>query len=610
MRPISLTQLQTRLKQLEEFYARRNSNIVGWRNLYFRDENTYFVGPDGDVPDRSPDEVRVIVPIAQGTVDTFIELLLTKRPVISVPRLSVNQEDTQVAEHNEKALWATWDEAQIMRQVADSLWHGLVDGWGVLQLTWDSDAKPGECKIVVQAHDPYNVYAMPGERPGSWEYVIHAYPVLVGAIRNRWASGKQTLRRTRVAAAALEKLEDDSLVTLIDFWDSEFNGVAVAYTVPDKDKGSTEVVEWLKEPIEHGYGFLPWEIYFPSPLPFPTVGERFGNSILYPIQDLIVEYSQLVSIRGTYMRRHLDPPLITKTQEGRDFAPIRTEAGLHFRLETDESAEYLVNPGTMPQLDGQLQIVKQSIENASLPAVLQGQYVGSVSGVAMSLLRNPTLMKVGFKQGALERVLSSLNAHILMLYEKYLNKPAELWGHSPDGVPVGIVVDPRGIRGRYKNDVKLSASLPTDDANTVNMVVAMVQVKLISRQTGLDVLQQMLHDMLPQSVTDESQRVLAESILDNPQIVQGLAQRAAEEGGLPWPTETPKGEPGNPEMGEKEITMPGQTLAAQSPGMPGGNTRPSVGQRMQELQAGAAAAGETVQSVNAPAEQAVGNGRK
>lgn len=602
MRPVSLTQLQTRLHQLEEFYAQRNSNIVGWRNLYFRDENTYFVGPDGKVPDKSPDEVRVIVPIAQGTVDTFIELLLTKRPVISVPRLGVSKEDTAAAEHNEKVLWATWDEAQILRQVTDSLWHGLVDGWGVLQLVWDFGAGPGESKIVVQSHDPYNVYAMPSDRPGVWEYVIHAYPVLVGGLRNRWTSGKQSLRRTRVATATLDKLEDDDMVTLIDYWDKEFNGVAVAYSVVDKERGSTEVVEWLKEPLEHGYGFLPWEIYFPSPLPFPTVGERFGTSILYPIQDLIVEYSQLVSIRGTYMRRHLDPPLITKTQEGRDFAPVRTEAGLHFRLETDESAEYLVNPGTMPQLDGQLQIVKQAIENASLPAVLQGQYVGSVSGVAMSLLRNPTLMKVGFKQGALERVLSSLNARILTLYEKYLTRPVELWGHNPDGRPMGVEIDPKKICGRYKNDVKLSASLPTDDANTVNMVVALVQVKLISRQTGLDVLQQMLHDMLPQSVTDENQRVLAESILDNPQLLQGLAQRAAEEGGLPWPLETPKGESGNPAMGEKEVTLPAQTLAAQSPGMPGGNTNPTVGQRMQELQAGAAAAGESVPQITVSGE--------
>lgn len=605
MRPISLTQLQTKLQQLEEFYAQRNSNMLGWRNLYFRDENTYFVGPDGKVPDKTPDEIRLVIPIAQGTVDTFVELLLTKRPVISVPRLEVSRQDTAVADHNEKVLWATWEASQVVRQVADSLWHGLVDGWGVLQLTWDTSSKKGETPIVVRSHDPYNVYPMSGERPGTWEYVIHAYPRLVGSLRDKWTSGKRSLRRTKVAESTLEKLDDDELVTLIDYWDAEYNAVAITYTVEDKDKGSTTVTEWLKEPMEHGYGFLPWEIYFPSPLPFPTVGERMGNSILYPIQDLVIEYSQLVSVRGTYMRRHLDPPLITKTQDGRDFAPVRTEAGLHFRLETDESAEYLVNPGTMPQLDGQLQIVKQSIENASLPAVLQGQYVGSVSGIAMSLLRNPTLMKVGFKQGTLERVLSSLNSHILMLYEKYLNKPVELWGHQPNGQLIGVEIDPKKIQGMYRNDVKLSASLPTDDANTVNMVVAMVQVKLISRQTGLDILQQMLHDMLPQSVTDETQRVLAEAIMDNPQLLQGLAQRAAEEGGLPWPIEVPGEQPGNPAMGQKEVTLPGQTLAAQTPGMPGGNTNPALAQRMQELQTGENMVGRVGEPVNAPVEQKV-----
>jgi hypothetical protein len=599
---LTLEKLAARLKDAEKFYRTRNENMDGWRELYFRDETKYFADLDGKLPEQQPDEVRIVLPVAQTTVDSFIELLLTKKPTITVPPSSVQTDIQEAVEHNEKALYATWESTNVHRRACDSCWHGLVDGWGVLQVVWDPsvDSSDGECPIVILSHDPMNVYPIPGSRPDTWEYVIHAYPKLVGSIRSQYESGMDRRRKAdRHTVEILDSLKDTDEVTYIEYWDKDTFAVAFVSKTKSPGRGETVVGGWLHEPEDHKYGFLPWIIYFPCRLPFNTVGERFGVSLLYAVEELAQYISRLFSRRATFIERHLDPPIVTKTSMGADFEPIVTEAGAHYRLDQDDDAFYLVNPMMQAgsALEQQVAWAQSHVDEATLPQVLRGQYVGSLSGIAMSLLRNPTLMKVAFKQDALEEALQKLNVMVLKLYSKFLKKPWYLWGTDQKGEPLDVMVDRAKIRGYYRNRVKLSASLPTDDANTVNMITAMVQMKLISQQTGRDVLQQMLHDLLPQSVSDETKRILAEAILQNPMIIQAMAMKAAQEGGLPIPMEMGQQENPRGGYGEQAAAMPAQTIAPQEQAMAGGNTAPDIWQRLGEMQTSAQIAGRAEEKV-------------
>lgn len=578
-----------RLKSLKDVNRIRDNNMLSWRELYFRTPEQYFLDQDGEYVEPEPDEFRTILPIAQQYVDTMLELLLTKSPAITVPAPSARGQEMVQADHNEKALFAVWHQADIYREVRDSLWHGFVDGWGVLQLIWDKNADSNSSPIVVVSHDPINVYAAPGWRPGTWQYVIHAYPKTVAEVREEWepkVSRDKRRKEYRDFMDALEGLEDGDRITYIEYWDDEFFAVAVNFTrEPDRVHSEVEEVSrFLHGPEPHRYGFLPWEIYYPNPTPFRRVAERAGISILYVIEDLIRDICVLVSKKETMLHRWQDPPLITKTEDGRDFEPVRGRAGLQLKLLMDEDAHYLVNPTPMPQLDTHIALLQDFIERGSLPRVLQGQYVGSVSGIAMSLLRNPTLMKVAFKQDTLERTLGALNEKILRLLEKFLSKPRYLWGQNTQGDGVDVMVDPKRIGGYYRNEVKLSASLPTDDANTVNMIATLVQLQILSKQTARDVMQQTLHELVPQSLPDEQEIILAELMLQNPETIAQLAQAVAQKvfgGVLPGvggQAENPRGG-----LGEREVTMPARTLPSQVPGMPGGNTEPNIQQRIEEM---------------------------
>lgn len=586
--PITVEEIENKYHAMQEFYGQRNNNILAWRDMYFREEKQYFLDNDGDYIEPEPDERRFVVPSVINIVETMRELLLTKAPSISVPQPTAKAEDLVHAEHNEKALLSTWTLNDVLEEIKDSLWHALCSGWGVLQVKWNEDAEDYEAPVEVVSHDPFNIYACPTRKTGKWLYVINTYPVLVANVKDAFAKDLDgRTKEARDIADALEDLDDNDIVTLIDYWDDEYNAIAINYTQENRTSRKTvEITAWIVRPEKHNYGFLPWIIYFPCRLPFKDSGQRMGVPVFWRVSDLIRELTYFSSKKATMLDRWQDPPLVTKTIDGRDFEPVRTEAGLHLRLEPDEDAEYLVNPTPMPQMDSHLEFLQSELEKGSIPRVLQGQYVGRMSGVAMSLLRNPTLMKVAFKQKSLERALVRMNTYMLILFEKMLRSPRYAWGKNEMGEGIDVMIDPDAIGGYYRNEVHLSASLPTDDASTMNILAMMVQLDIISSQTARDIAQRTLHELLPQSLTEEEERIIAEKILQNEQVIQALAMASAGDV-LPimQKLQEQQGQQENPRggYGERAVRPPAQTMPSQTPTMPGGNTSPSPEQRQMDL---------------------------
>jgi hypothetical protein len=586
----TISEFQTKFDAVRAMYTQRNINMTAWRNLYFMDPKAVFVNNKGEYMEPEPDEKRIVLPIAQNIVESYRELLLAKSPAISVPQKSVEGESLLTAEHNEKALLAIWSMAWVNDRLADSMWHALVDGWGVLQTIWDKNDQ-NDCPIRVLHHDPYNVYPMPDEYHTGWKYVIHAFPRLVGSIRSEWPKDDdEESKQYKTAKKALDELElegmlDTDEIMYFDYWDGEVNAIGCSYTkvTSKRSKTTTTITKWLKEPAKHGYGFLPWYIYLPCRLPFKNVGERMGTSIIYAITEIIKYRCTLISEKATFTSRWQDPPLVTITEAGDEFEPVRSQSGMQLKLKVGESAMYLVHPGVPPALDTLMQDVDTFIETSGLPKVLQGLYTGAASGVAMSLLRNPTLMRVAFKQKSVENACIQMNSDFLRLLERKLSKPIDLWGTDKIGAQFDTVTDPKKIGKYYRNTVKLSASLPSDDANTVNMLTSMITSGMLDVTTARDVAQQVLHDLVPQSLVEESEKILASKALMDPAFVMAIAQKIAQKVNLPYLQPQDTGAGGKGGMGDKVPQMPAGTLPSQTPGFGGGNTDPNMMQRLQEL---------------------------
>lgn len=524
-------------QRLEEFYSQRNTNMEVWRELALLTKESYWIDSNGDYKPPQDREVRIILPIAYNTIESYLSLMLTRPPVISVPTSDVREVHYKQADSIERMLYGIWSQSRMIKAIRDGLWHALVDGWGVLQVIYSPDDElKDRCPIYAKSVDPIGFYPMPSDRPGEWEYVILVSHRLVGELRNALILGKDgRTRAVRTAKAALENLNEDDRVKVLEYWDDEKHALMLIPTPDESEEPEVALGTWLLPPTKHEFGRIPFVIWHGAELPFQTRGERMGVSILFPMEQLVRYSCQLISQKATIIARYANPTLVTKTMEGRGF-DVPQPYGGQLPLELDEGAEFLLPPETSPSVDIQLQEIIAQIEQAGLPRHIMGQLsVGRISGIAMNLLRTPVLMKVAYKQMAVEEGLERINELFLRAVESYVSGPIYLWGRDAAGEPIDTALDPEVIQGYYRNQVKLTASLPTDETAVTAMLTALKQLDILSSRTVRDIIQQTLRDLSSQSLEGEDDQILIEKLLSMPELQMALAQDAAQQAGVQLP---------------------------------------------------------------------------
>ena len=433
-----------------------------------------------------------------------------------------------------------------------------------------------------------------------WAYILIEEIQPASVLRARYM-GDRRRRATRIAEQALEGFEDSDLVSVLHYWDEE-RTATIAYVPPAPGprvrKPREPEARWLQEPREHGYGFLPFVVYLAQELPFRDKGERMSLGVLFPIEDAIRRYNQLLSQVLTALRKYADPIKVSATEGGQAIEWPEGTGG-EIALAAGEQVYYLTYAQSLPALSEFIKTLEGSIHDATLPTAMMGRYEGALSGIALSLLRNPTLMRIAFKQSALQRALERVNENLLRIVEGFLPQPYYIWGESPTGEPVEGLLDPDVIRGYYRNHVHLSASLPADIPALTTVISALVQMGLVSRRSGRDVAQRVLAEVMPQSVEDEEQRILLETLLEDPLVRQALAMRLLKEegmdpdlaealamqGGPQQPLPPMPGPGGARPMGEPIPQMPGQVVPPGTAPFAPENTRPSARQIIERVMA-------------------------
>jgi len=583
-------------RKLKAFYAQRNINMQVWRSLALCNKESIWVDENGAYIPPEDQETRINIPLGYATVEGYRTMLLSRPPLITVPTSAIQAVHQEQAEAIEKMLYALWEYNNVNGAIQDALWHALAEGWGVLQIVYDADAEDrGECPLYAKAIDPLNFYPMPSDKPGEWSYVILLEERLVGELRRTFVEGRDgRLRTTRIAAQALEGLEDTQKVVVIGYWDNEHfaTGIAPYGLYGDEEADVPGEVRWLQEPTEHELGQIPFVVFFGIQLPYRNKGERIGVSVLWPVEGLIRYICQLFSQKATIIARFADPTLVTKTMEGRGFEGTGLYGG-QLPLELEEDAYYLQPPTqALSSVDVQIEEILGQFEQAALPRHVLGQLtVSRLSGVAMNLLRTPVLMKIAFKQMNIERALEKMNEMFLRIVEKRVTKPIYIWGTMPDGTPIETLLDAETIGGYYRNRVKLSASLPTDEPAVVAMLTALVQLNIMSKRAARDIIQQTFRDLSPQSLKQEEDQILIETLLEMPAIKSALMMDAAQEAGLPILEELMGSQAQKPRQGAifqagAEAGLPAQTFPFRQAGRQEPTT-PDLVRRLAQVTLGA-----------------------
>ncbi len=627
---ITAQQVESRYQALAQRWAGRNSRMDEYEKLYLLDMWE-------DEPE--PDERRISAPVCWEKVESFRTLLLTRPPCISVPASEVKAVAADQADSIEKYLYGVWRQARVGDALNLAEFYASCLGEGVLRCVYDPRAVEGESPLVVQALDPRSVFACPSGRGADLE-IVHAFKRTRREIEVEW--GVELDR-----AGAGQDVEDwlDDEVEFIDYWredrkeveeeveveEEEPEGGVLARLVAmarkaleaggavnglrnglsggeeegeEGEEGEPEggvrkvwrrqvtnavVVEgqFIREPrVLEGYKRLPF-IRFPG-IATPLAGENGALSVLFPITGgvrkmgavgLAGSYNQLLAMEQQVIETFANGAIVTDQEDLEiDFRP----RAINY-VRQGKSWKFLVPPGPLPAVRQQMDKLEQLMQDATVSASMAGRYVGQLSGLALSALNNPVLMKIAHRQQIRERAYEQLNEIILMLTEFYAEPEGwYVWGADRAGVGFELRLRPDDIGGYYRNTVELSASLPKDEAGEIMALAQLVGQKLISRETFLDQLQRTKR-LSSQSPQDEMKRILRDSLLFEGPTAEKLAQVVLADYSeelaaalAPTPTPTP---PGPPQGGGGGAgPMGGGPMGGMPPGVvPPGAVPPAVG---------------------------------
>jgi len=559
--------VEDRAEALKDRWAERNDRMDKYERLYLLDMWE---------SQAEPDQTRICPPICWTRVEAFRPLFLTRPPVISVPASEFKGWQEERAQKLEDYLYGVWYQADVMTVLDQAEWAACCLGEGVVRCLYDDGAADGELPLLLNAIDPREVYPTPDVRPGHDKEVMFICKRTRREIESEW--GVELRQKRPSDTSELENWLDEE-VEMRDYWRSEIvtyerqkerprpeveaGGGALGGAVswiqdqwrrlfgeeegeePGTEEPEMETVRqrvvihcvavegedrFVKEPVRMpGYNRLPF-IRYPG---ISTVlnDEDGALSVLFPItagkmigergsKGLAAATAELINYKQEIIKRYANAALLSTIPADQiDFSP-----GGVTEIDSNDRIEFLLPPGTHPDTDEQMQLFQTLIEDATVSRAMMGQYVGDLSGLALTAINNPVLMRIAARQKIRERAYQALNELILSLTEQYAPPDGwYVWGADARGTVIETQLKPDEIDGYYRNRVELSASLPKDEAGEIMALSQLQKSGQISMETFLDNFQRIKHTA-SQSPADEIKRILRDRMLLQGPLAEKLAE--------------------------------------------------------------------------------------
>lgn len=232
--------------------------------------------------------------------------------------------------------------------------------------------------------------------------------------------------------------------------------------------------EWVMEPRRHGYGKLPWIMYWPQ-MGLDTGSsepEKLYMGLLNGSTEMIRAQSQLAShyidIVGKSAWPTLEftgPPGITEevqaawddTPGSKNIKPPQVQVGV----------------GETPRPPSEIGIAKEFLDEAieanTVPAVARGQRpTGAASGYHTAVLAGIASLNFGAVKEAMERGLQDKGEIILRIVELVIDDKVTVFGKTEAGV-LDAAIKPSDIKGHYVNIVRINSVSPEEQERRLNL---------------------------------------------------------------------------------------------------------------------------------------------
>ena len=248
--------------------------------------------------------------------------------------------------------------------------------------------------------------------------------------------------------------------------------------------------EWVMEPRRHGYGRLPWIMYWPQ-MGLDTGSsepEKLYLGLLNGSTEMIRAQSQLAShyidIVGKSAWPTLEftgPPGITEevqaawddTPGSKNIKPPQVQVGV----------------GQTPRPPSEIGIAKQFLDEAieanTVPAVARGQRpTGAASGYHTAVLAGIASLNFGAVKEAMERGLQDKGEIILRIVELVIDDKVTVFGKTEAGV-LDAAIKPSDIKGHYVNIVRINSVSPEEQERRLNLWANLWRAGYVDLDTAL-----------------------------------------------------------------------------------------------------------------------------
>lgn len=248
--------------------------------------------------------------------------------------------------------------------------------------------------------------------------------------------------------------------------------------------------EWVMQPRRHGYGRLPWIMYWPQ-MGLDTGSsepEKLYMGLLNGSTEMIRAQSQLAShyidIVGKSAWPTLEftgPPGITEevqaawddTPGSKNIKPPQVQVGV----------------GQTPRPPSEIGIAKQFLDEAieanTVPAVARGQRpAGAASGYHTAVLAGIASLNFGAVKEAMERGLQDKGEIILRIVELVIDDKVTVFGKTEAGV-LDAAIKPSDIKGHYVNIVRINSVSPEEQERRLNLWANLWRAGYVDLDTAL-----------------------------------------------------------------------------------------------------------------------------
>ncbi len=435
-------------------------------------------------------------------------MIAGKPPVISV--LARRMQEDHVAQQIENFLTWLREEFEIryMDGVRNPLCYDeaqmiLLRGWicGRLLLDPDDYEFPWRYDLI----DPIQVY--PGTLGRKPRYIAHVYKAQVSELIADWGDAAEQ--------ALGGKVDPKGFV--------EVTGI---YT--DNEMGLMVAGGWIKPPVAHGYGFNPLHIvhgagsfYRATEYDQQNWSAQVGAGILDAYRELAMEKQDAASMMKTLMGNASKPPVIIYTDDEGHLQTLDLKAAGVSVFGQKDRVE-LLQPG--PQIQSfmpYMEMLQSGLFAGGLgPAAYSDKPFtsGFHEAIAQGTARD---MLFPFVRG-LERYYAGLYHHCIQIF-KFAVQPVQYAAPTGTGrMTMDQELDPVTAEAA---DVRVKCEF--EDIAPQDRMAMVNQASMLSREHLLS-LETIRRDWLGQRDTElEGTRVIADLILQNPQLIQMATISAA-----------------------------------------------------------------------------------